>query len=77
MSTTIHNQPALGKLGTLVLTREAPAAVANRSGNLTHWFKAWQARRAVAAELYAMSERDLKDIGVSRADIPAILRTVR
>ncbi len=77
MSTTIHNQPALSKLGTLVMTREAPAAVEARSGKLSRWFKAWQTRRAVAAELYAMSERDLNDIGVSRADIPAILRTVR
>jgi uncharacterized protein YjiS (DUF1127 family) len=77
MSTTIHNERALSKVGTLVMTREAPAAVETHGGKLSRWFQAWQARRAVAAELYAMSERDLNDIGVSRADIPQILRTVR
>lgn len=77
MSTTIHNQPALSKLGSLVMTRETPAAAATNGSKLGRWFKAWQARRAVAAELYAMSERDLNDIGVSRADIPDILRSVR
>ncbi len=77
MSTTIHNQPVLSKLGSLVMTREAPAAVETRGSKLSRWLQAWQARRAVAAELYAMSERDLNDIGVSRADIPDILRSVR
>ena len=77
MSTTIHNRPVLSKLGSLVMTREAQAAGETRSSKLGRWFKVWQARRVVAAELYAMSERDLNDIGVSRADIPGILRTVR
>ncbi len=77
MSTTIHNEPVLSKLGSLVMTREAPAAVEARGNKLSRWFKALQARRAVAAELYAMSDRDLNDIGVARADIPAILRSVR
>ncbi|MGE4480296.1 DUF1127 domain-containing protein [Acidocella sp.] len=77
MSTTIHNQPVLSKLGSMAMTREAPAAVEPRGNKLSRWFKAWQARRAVAAELYAMTPRDLNDIGVARADIPAILRSIR
>lgn len=77
MSTTIHNQPVLSKVGALVATREAPVEAEARGGTVSRWFKAWQARRAVAAELYAMSDRDLNDIGVSRAEIPDILRTVR
>lgn len=77
MSTTIHNRTTLGKLGSLVISREAPVAAESKTGGLRRWFKAWQARRAVASELYAMNERDLNDIGISRADIPTILRKVR
>ena len=51
MSTTIHNRPVLSKLGSLVMTREAQAAGETRSSKLSRWFKAWQARRVVAAEL--------------------------
>lgn len=76
MSSTIHNQTAMGKAGSLVNADNA-AARTTQSVGLVRWFKAWQARRAIAAELYAMSDRDLNDIGVCRADIPAVLRTVR
>jgi uncharacterized protein YjiS (DUF1127 family) len=77
MSTTIYNRPALSKLGALVAKRETSSASQRDFGGLTRMFKTWKARRAVAAELYAMSARDLDDIGVSRAEIPAILRTIR
>ncbi|GAN80516.1 DUF1127 domain-containing protein [Acidocella aminolytica] len=76
MSTTIHNHNVLGKLGSLVMPREIQADEA-QSGGLRRWFKSWQARRAVAAELYAMTDRDLNDIGLARADIPMIVRTVK
>jgi uncharacterized protein YjiS (DUF1127 family) len=40
-------------------------------------FSAWQGRRAyrarIARELYTYSERELFDLGIQRADIPAIL----
>jgi uncharacterized protein YjiS (DUF1127 family) len=77
MSTTIHNRPVLSKLGALVEKREISAASKTSRGGLTRMFQSWKARRAAAAELYAMSDRDLNDIGVSRIEIPAILRTVR
>ncbi|MBU6397701.1 MAG: DUF1127 domain-containing protein [Rhodospirillales bacterium] len=77
MSTTIHNRPVLSKLGALVVKREVSAASATTRGGLSRMFQSWKARRAVAAELYAMSDRDLNDIGVSRFEIPAIVRTVR
>ena len=77
MSTTIYNRPVLSKLGALVTKREIYAAGETNRGGLIRMFQTWKARRAVAAELYAMNDRDLNDIGVSRFEIPAILRTVR
>ncbi|WP_298225714.1 DUF1127 domain-containing protein [Acidocella sp.] len=77
MSTTIHNRPALSKLGALVAKREDFGVTEVNRGGLSRVFQSWKARRAIAAELYAMSDRDLDDIGVCRAEIPAILRAVR
>jgi len=42
--------------------------------SLLERFRAWRATRAAEAELFALSDRDLKDIGVSRYDIPAAVR---
>ena len=77
MSTTILNRPVLSKLGALVAKREVFAASKPNRGGLSRMLQTWKARRAVAAELYTMSDRDLNDIGVARSEIPAILRTVR
>jgi uncharacterized protein YjiS (DUF1127 family) len=38
------------------------------------WLKARRAYHRAVAELEAMSDRDLADIGIVRCDIPAILR---
>ena len=42
--------------------------------SLLERFRAWRATRAAEAELFALSDRDLKDIGVVRYDIRAAVR---
>jgi uncharacterized protein YjiS (DUF1127 family) len=68
MSSTIRNQATLSRIGSLVFTRQTPLFAAERHPSLRNW----RARRAAAAELDALSDRNLADIGVSRDDIPAI-----
>ena len=42
--------------------------------NLTRSYKNWREYRAAVAELGALSNRNLADIGVNRADIRAAAR---
>ncbi len=73
MSSSIHDRPSLSKLGAMVLARYRPSRRAMRQ-NLLQAFITWRQRRAAAVELYAMSDRNLADIGLTRQDIPAVLR---
>jgi uncharacterized protein YjiS (DUF1127 family) len=40
---------------------------------LKRWFRAWSAARS-RSELYALSDRTLKDIGLNRAQIDSLFR---
>jgi uncharacterized protein YjiS (DUF1127 family) len=77
MFSTIQRQSPQAKLGALAMTGGSSVTAPFHAGGVLRRFKAWQARRAMAAELYAMSDRDLRDIGLSRAEIPAVLQMVR
>jgi len=51
-----------------------------RMGRVVAWFDAWLLRRRERAELIRtlrmMNDRDLHDLGISRADFPAIVEGV-
>jgi uncharacterized protein YjiS (DUF1127 family) len=56
------------------------ATVAAAAAKLLSWaragfaaFRAWRERERAAAELYALDDRALADLGLSRAEIPFIL----
>jgi uncharacterized protein YjiS (DUF1127 family) len=49
------------------------AVVSRPARSLIDRFVAWRRRERVAAELYAVDERTLADLGLCRADIPFIL----
>jgi uncharacterized protein YjiS (DUF1127 family) len=40
---------------------------------MKRWFRAWSAARS-RGELYALSDRTLKDIGLNRAQIDSLFR---
>jgi len=40
---------------------------------LPTWWRAWRERAALRAELAQLSPRTLADLGISRADFPAII----
>ena len=73
MSSSIHDRLSLSKLGAMVRPRQQSSRRTSQP-ILTQAFLAWRERRAAAAELYAMSDRNLADIGLTRQDIPAVLR---
>ncbi len=45
--------------------------------NIIESFRRWRARAAAAAALSRMDDRILADIGVSRSDIPKVVRGLR
>ena len=45
--------------------------------NIIESFRRWRTRTAAAAALSRMDDRILADIGVSRADIPRVVRGLR
>ncbi len=65
MSFNISSPSSLGK-------HVQQAAVRRQS--LLERFRAWRATRAAEAELFALSDRDLKDIGLTRYDVSAAVR---
>ena len=71
MSFNISNTSSLGKRSE-PLRPAAQQAV--RRPSLLDRFRAWRAARAAEAELFAFSDRDLKDVGLSRQDIQAAVR---
>jgi uncharacterized protein YjiS (DUF1127 family) len=68
MSFNISNPSSLSK----PLRAVQPKAAQRRS--LLERFQAWRATRAAEAELWALSDRDLKDVGLTRHDIHAAVR---
>jgi uncharacterized protein YjiS (DUF1127 family) len=73
MSINISNPSALGK-------RDAEPASPMQQLRRQSWldrFRAWRATRAAEDELFALSDRDLQDIGLARCDIPAAVRGER
>jgi uncharacterized protein YjiS (DUF1127 family) len=70
MSSTIRNQDNLSKIGSLAFARQTAYAGAERHTSLLTKLRGWRARRAAAAELNALSDRSLADIGLTRDDIP-------
>lgn len=77
MFATMRDDVVLGKLGALAMPRETHIEAQGQStGGLFRRLKVWRARRAVAAQLYQMSERELSDIGLGYSDIPDVVRTV-
>ncbi|HQT47543.1 MAG TPA: DUF1127 domain-containing protein [Acidocella sp.] len=73
MASNIQNHFSFGKFGEM--SAHTPAA-ARRQG-LLETFRAWRERRAAEAELQALSDRDLADIGISRYDIREAVRADR
>ena len=70
MSSNISTPSTLGK-------RDAQPASAMQQLRRQSWldrFRAWRATRAAENELYALSDRDLRDIGLSRYDVRAAVR---
>ena len=59
------------------LNSAAGLAVADRPASLLVRFQAWRAQRQerarIARELLTYTDRELFDLGISRADIPAII----
>lgn len=64
-------------MATHVMNSAAGLVAADRPASLKSRFLAWRERRRerarVARELLSYTDRELFDLGISRADIPAIL----
>jgi uncharacterized protein YjiS (DUF1127 family) len=82
MTTKINNQfsPARlgGKFGDLLFARQAPVLSAPTHPGILSGvaarFTAWHKRRAAIAELSALSDRELADIGITRDQIPTAVK---
>jgi uncharacterized protein YjiS (DUF1127 family) len=82
MSGSTHNQSSsllsLGKLGNLLFARQTPMRNAETHPAIftefARRFNAWRDRRAAAAELYGLSDRELADIGLTRLQIPEVVQ---
>lgn len=73
MTTNIYNSFSLGKVGTLLFTRQTPMVAAERHPTLLGSLKAWRARQVAKAELASLSDRELADIGVTRQEISSVV----
>jgi len=74
MATNISEHRSLGKFGALLFARQTPLVAAERHSSLLSQFRNWRARRAAAAELSNLSDRELSDIGLTRQEIPVAVR---
>jgi uncharacterized protein YjiS (DUF1127 family) len=77
MATNISNQLSLGKLGALLFVRQSPLVGAERHSSLLDQFHTWRSRRAAQYELSGLSDRELADIGLTRQEIPTVVRSGR
>jgi uncharacterized protein YjiS (DUF1127 family) len=75
------NPLSLGKFGELLFVRQTPMLQAETHpsilSDLSGRFNAWRERRAAAAELAGLSDRQLADIGVSRSRISQVVSDKR
>lgn len=68
------NLPPISNVELLRQANEARNAVITSAlQRMVSGFAAWIQRRRAEAELLALTDRELADIGISRSDIPAIL----
>jgi uncharacterized protein YjiS (DUF1127 family) len=74
MATKLHNQFSLGKVGDLLFARQTPLLEAETRPSIASRFAAWRQRRAAVAELSALSDRELADIGLTRQEIPTAVK---
>jgi uncharacterized protein YjiS (DUF1127 family) len=77
MATNISDQLSLGKVGAMFFARQLPRVEAERHPNLLQQFSAWRKRRAAESELSSLSDRELADIGLTRQQIPVLVRKGR
>jgi len=77
MATNISDQRSLGKVGALLFVRQTPLVEAERHPSLLTQFRTWRARRAAEMELSGLSDRELADIGLTRQEIPVVVRRGR
>jgi uncharacterized protein YjiS (DUF1127 family) len=77
MTTITHNHSLLGKLGAFFFVPQAQYIKAERHNSLVDGFKAWRERRAAIAELQRLSDRNLADIGLTRASISDMVGHMR
>jgi uncharacterized protein YjiS (DUF1127 family) len=77
MATNISDQRSLGKFGALLFVRQTPLVEAERHPSLLTQFRTWRARRAAEMELSGLSDRELADIGLTRQEIPVVVRRGR
>ena len=72
---------SLGKFGELLFVRQTPMLQAETHPSivsaLSGRFNAWRERRAAAAELAGLSDRQLADIGVNRQQISQVVSDKR
>jgi uncharacterized protein YjiS (DUF1127 family) len=54
-------------------SRRSGGRVAHLFASLAEWNRERLRRKNVAGELFAMSELELRDLGISQADFPAIV----
>jgi uncharacterized protein YjiS (DUF1127 family) len=74
MSSNTQNQATLSKFGSLVFARQTPLVAAERHASLLNAVRGWRERRLALRELSALSDRNLADIGLTRGDIPRVVR---
>jgi uncharacterized protein YjiS (DUF1127 family) len=77
MATNSHNPSTLSRISDLLFIRQTPSVAAETHKSVTSMFAEWRQRRAAAAELSRLSDRDLADIGLTRQDIPTVVRGQR
>lgn len=75
MSSSIPNRSPLGKLGEFVFTRQSAIRKAPTHPSLLGRFNSWRAKVAARDELDNLSDRELADIGLTRIQIAAAVRT--
>ncbi len=77
MATNISDQLSLSKFGALLFARQTPMVAAERHPSLLAQLSTWHKRRAAESELSNLSDRELADIGLTRQEIPNIVRNGR
>jgi uncharacterized protein YjiS (DUF1127 family) len=77
MATNISDQLSLGKFSALLFARQTPLVEAERHPSLLAQLNTWRTRRAAEIELSGLSDRELADIGLTRQEIPVVVRKGR